>query len=158
MPEFKCPRCGRAISTNDTLAFNGNRIFHLDCNRPRELNYEERVLLYQFCWDHAVAECGACHLRFRQHELAADMFGHRNHLCPRCGADLTSNLRSHLLECVLVPEDVRARAAETREASRRLVKEAGQLSDRADVLMREAEAALAALRASMRSSPRESIG
>jgi hypothetical protein len=49
MPELKCPRCGRAISTNDTVAFNGNRIFHLDCDRPRDLNYEERVLLYQFC-------------------------------------------------------------------------------------------------------------
>lgn len=125
MPELTCPRCGRPISTNDTIGFNGNRIFHLDCDRPRELNYEERALLYQFCWDHAVAECGACGLRFRQHELAADLFGHRSHLCPKCRADLTPALRSHLLACVLVPQDVRARAVETRDAARRLIKEGG---------------------------------
>jgi hypothetical protein len=144
-----------AISANDTIGFNGNRIFHLDCDRPRELNYEERALLYQFCWyqfcwDHEVAECGACRLRFRQHELAADLFGHRNHLCPKCRADLTPELRSHLLASVLVPKDVRARAVETRDAARRLITEAGQLSDRADVLRHEADAAVAALRASMR--------
>src|SRR5262245_29220987 len=152
MPDPKCLRCNKVIAASDTIAFDGNRIVHLDCDRPRELNYEERVLLYQFCWEHAVAECGACRLRFRQHELAADLFGHRNHLCPKCRADLTPWLRLHLYECVLVPKDVRARAAYAREAARRLVKEAGQLSDRADVLMREAEAALAALRATMRAS------
>ena len=150
MPEPRCPRCSRVISTSDTIAFDGDRILHLDCDRPRELNHEERVLLYQFCWDHAVAECGVCHLRYRQHELAADLFGHRNHLCPKCRADLTPSLRSHLYDCGLVPKDVRARAADAREAARRLVKEAAQFSDRADVLMREAEAALAALRATIR--------
>jgi hypothetical protein len=51
-----------------------------------------------------------------------------------------------------VPKDVRARAADAREPARRLVKEAAELSDRADVLMREAEAATAALRATMRKS------
>jgi len=50
---------------------------------------------------------------------------------------------------VLVPKDVRARAADAREATRRLVKEAGQLTDRANVLMRE-EDAFDALRQSMR--------
>jgi hypothetical protein len=150
MPEPKCPRCSRFISSSDTIAFDGNRIVHLDCERPHELNYEERVLLYQFCWEHAVADCGSCRLQFRQHELAADLFGHRNHLCPKCRADLTTSLRSHLYSCALVPKDVRARAADARDAARRLVKESDQLSDRADVLMREAEAAVNALRATMR--------
>jgi hypothetical protein len=152
MPEPKCRRCSRFIVTSDTIAFDGNRIVHLDCERPRELNYEERVLLYQFCWDHAVADCGACRKGFRQYELAADLFGHRNHLCPKCRVDLTPSLRSHLYDCALVPKDVRARAVDAREAARRLVKEAAELSDRADVLMREAEAATAALRATMRKS------
>jgi len=155
MPDARCPLCNRAISASDTVAFDGDRIVHLDCHRPRELNYEERVLLYQFCWEHAVAECGACRLRFRQHELAADLFGHRNHLCPKCRADLTASLRSHLYECVLVPKDVRARAVDAQETTRRLVKEAGQLTDRANVLMREAESAFDALRQTMR-KPRSS--
>ena len=150
MPDVRCPLCNRAISASDTVAFDGDRVVHLDCGRPRELNYEERVLLYQFCWEHAVAECDACRLRFRQHELAADLFGHRNHLCPKCRADLTASLRSHLYECMLVPKGVRARAADAREATRRLVKEAGQLTDRANVLMREAEDAFDALRQTMR--------
>ncbi|HKQ60932.1 MAG TPA: hypothetical protein VJS92_06555 [Candidatus Polarisedimenticolaceae bacterium] len=122
MPDSRCPLCNQVISASDTVAFDGNRIVHLDCDQLRELNYEERVLLYQFCWEHAVAECGACRLRFRQHELAADLFGHRNHLCPKCRVDLTASLRSHLYECVLVPKDVRA--------THRLVNEAGQQSFR----------------------------
>jgi hypothetical protein len=150
MPDSRCPLCNQGISASDTVAFDGNRIVHLDCDRPRELNYEERVLLYRFCWEHAVAECGVCRLRFRQHELAADLFGHRNHLCPKCRVDLTASLRSHLYECVFVPKGVRARTVHAREATRRLVKESGQLTDRANVLMREAEDVFAALRQTMR--------
>jgi len=40
----------------------------------------------------------------------------------------------------MLPELVRLRAQEARDAARRLVKESDQLRDRADVLMREAEA------------------
>ncbi len=99
-----------------------------------------------------MAACGACRLLFRQYELAADLIGHRNHLCPKCGGDLTAVLRTHLYTCVCVPKDVRARAADAREAAGRLVKESGALADRADVRMREVEAALAAFRETMRKS------
>ena len=40
----------------------------------------------------------------------------------------------------MLPATVRRRAQETREATQRLVKQSNQLCDRADVLMREAEA------------------
>jgi hypothetical protein len=50
----------------------------------------------------------------------------------------------------MLPEEVRLRAQEARAAARRLVKESGQLHDQSDVLMREAEIATAALRATMR--------
>lgn len=49
----------------------------------------------------------------------------------------------------MLPEEVRLRAQEAREAARRLVKESSRLRDQADVLMREAEAAIAALRETM---------
>jgi hypothetical protein len=48
------------------------------------------------------------------------------------------------------------RAQATREAARSLVKQTGQLNDRADVLLREAEAALYALRDTMRQPPARS--
>jgi hypothetical protein len=50
----------------------------------------------------------------------------------------------------MLPGEVRRRAREARAAAQRLVKNSHQLSDRADVLMREAEAAIAALRETMR--------
>ena len=52
----------------------------------------------------------------------------------------------------MLPEEVRRRAQETRAVAPKLVKESGQLQDRADVLMREAEVAVAALRAAMKPS------
>lgn len=86
------------------------QIFHLDCSRPRELNYEERALLFKFCWDHDVAACVTCGRSYRQHKLAADLSDRRIHLCPRCRTDLTASLRNHLYTCVSVPTDVRLRA------------------------------------------------
>jgi hypothetical protein len=50
----------------------------------------------------------------------------------------------------MLPAAVRRRAQAAREAARTLVKQSHQLSDAADVLLREAEAALHALRAAMR--------
>jgi hypothetical protein len=50
----------------------------------------------------------------------------------------------------MLPEEVRLRAQAARAAARRLVKESGQLNDQSDVLMREAEVAIAALRETMR--------
>jgi len=53
----------------------------------------------------------------------------------------------------MLPVDIRRRAQVAREAARSLVKQSHQLSDAADVLLREAEAALHALRETMRQSP-----
>ncbi|PYN87603.1 MAG: hypothetical protein DMD87_12985 [Candidatus Rokuibacteriota bacterium] len=150
MTEPKCPRCSQLIASDDTLAFYGSQIFHLDCRRPRDLSHEERTLLFRYCWDHAVAQCAECRHGFRQQQLWTDLFSPRTHLCPECWIDLTASMRSHLYACVAVPKEVRRRAEEAREAARKLVKQSHQLSDRADVLMREAEAAIAALRETMR--------
>jgi hypothetical protein len=49
----------------------------------------------------------------------------------------------------MLPAEVRQRAREARDAARRLVKYGSELRDHADVLMREAEAAVAALRETM---------
>lgn len=150
MTPLRCPRCKQLIIPEDTLAFSGNQIFHLDCRRPCDLSAEERALLFTYCFDHAVADCATCRHSFRQRELAAEVFGHRTHLCPRCRADLTASMRSHLYACVIVPRKVRRRAEQAREAAHRLIKQSQQAWDRADVLMRDAEAAVAALRETMR--------
>jgi len=150
MAEPKCPRCMQWITPDDTLAFEGNQVFHLDCNRPRDLSPEERVLLSKYCGGHAVAVCRGCVQDFRQFELGSDSLGNRSHFCPRCRADLTAHLREHLYSCVIVPSQIRVRARAAREAAKRLVKKSSQLRDLADVLMREAEASVAALRETMR--------
>jgi len=138
------------LSPDDTLAFDGNRVVHLDCGRPRGLSREERALLFRYCFAHEVVSCPRCAQDFRQSELAADLVGTRTHLCPRCRMDLTERLREHLYGCALLPGEVRRSAREARAAARRLVKQSHELSDRADVLMREAEAAIAALRETMK--------
>lgn len=149
MADPKCPRCLQAIWPDDTVSVSAGRVVHLDCQRPRDLSREERILLFRYCWGHAVAQCRACEQSFRQQQLGADLLGHRTYLCPRCRADLTESLRGHLYACAMLPGEVRQRAQEARDAARRLVKESGQLRDRADVLMRESEAAIAALRETM---------
>lgn len=128
--------------------FVGGQLMHPDCRRPHDLSPEERALLFKYCFDHAVAECVSCSQDFRQQELASDLLGNRTHLCPRCRADLTEQLREHLYNCLMLPGEVRRKAREARAAARRLVKES-QSSD-ADMLMRVAEAAIAALRETMR--------
>ena len=107
-------------------------------------------MLYRYCWEHRVAECPDCARRLRQEELASDFLGHKTHLCPHCHTDLTENVRAHIYECTVLPVEVRLRARAARDAARRLVKQSSELTDRADVLMREAEAAIAALRDTMR--------
>jgi hypothetical protein len=62
----------------------------------------------------------------------------------------------HLYGCSMLPAEVRRRAQAAREAARSLVKQSGQLNDRVDVLLREAEAALYALRDTMRQAPTRS--
>jgi transposase-like protein len=149
MAESKCSRCLQVISPDETVQFRDDRVVHLDCQRPRELTREERILLFRYCWGHPVAKCPACDQSFRQHQLGSDLLGHRSHLCPRCRTDLTESLRGHLYACTMLPEEVQRRAQDVRDTARRLAKHSSQLRDLADVLMREAEAATAALRETM---------
>jgi hypothetical protein len=138
----KCPRCAQQITPGDPLAFYGALIFHLDCQRPHTLSREERTLLFRYCWEHVVAKCSACEQRFKQYQLGADLLAHRAYLCPRCRADLTESLRGHLYECATLPDEIRLRAREARDAAWRLVSD-GRPRDEA---MRQAEAAVAMLR------------
>ena len=153
MAQPTCLRCQRSISSNDTIAFDGNQILHVDCRRPRDLSHEERALLFKYCFGHAVAECAACTQSFRHQELGSDLLGNRTHLCPRCRTDLTEDLRTHLYTCAMLPRAVRFRAQEVREVSQKLIKESDRLSTVAFVLLAEAEAAIAALRETMRLTP-----
>ena len=146
----KCPRCAQQITPGDRLAFYGALIFHLDCQRPHNLSHEDRVLLFRYCWDHPVAKCPACDLSFRQLQLSGDLLAHRAYLCPRCRADLTDTLRGQLDACAMLPDEIRLRAQEAREAARRAAKDSAQLRDQGDALIREAEAAIAALRETIR--------
>ena len=152
--EPSCPNCSRTISPDDTIVFGYGRLGHLDCRRPRLLSTEERTLLLIFCRDHQVAECVRCAGRFHLREIASlDSFGVRTHGCPRCQTDLTDSIRTHLYGCAMLPVALRRRAQAAREAARRLVKQTQEVRDNADVLIREAEAAIfesqQALRAAM---------
>jgi hypothetical protein len=109
---------------------------------------EERALLFRHCYDHAVAECAACVHSYRQSELGSDLVNNRVHLCPNCRADLTESVRAHLYSCAVLPEELRRKLQAAREAVGKLVKRSA--SDPADVLKREAEAAVSALRETMR--------
>src|SRR5215831_3524496 len=141
----KCPRCAQQITPGDSLVLSRALIFHLDCQRPHHLSREERVLLFRYCWDHAVAKCSACDQSFRQNQLGADLLARRAYVCPRCREDLTDSLRGHLYACATLPEEIRLRVHEAREAAWRLVSD-GRPGDEA---IREAEAAIAALRATI---------
>ena len=143
----KCPLCQQVLSPEDTVGSVGYGMAHVDCGRPRCLSPEEEVLLYVYCWDHAVAQCAACTRTFRQAELGSDPFGSRTYECLHCRADLTASIRAHLTACAMLPEQLRQRVKAAREVTQRLIKRSYQLSERADVLMREVEAALEALNA-----------
>ena len=56
-------------------------------------------------------------------------------------------MRGHLYSCAMLPEEVRQRVREARDAAGKLI---NQAADRADGRMREAVAAIAALRETMR--------
>ena len=85
------------------------------------------------------------------------MFGHDTRLCPRCRTDLTDSVRAHLYACTMLAAGVRRRAREVRGVALGLVKRTNELRDRADLLVREAEVAIAALRASMSESASEAL-
>src|SRR5262249_59295617 len=89
----------------------------------------------------------------RRNMATRDSVGIRSYECPFCHTDLTASIRTHLYACALLPAEVRRRAQEARDAARHLVKQSHQLRDNADVLIREAEAALHALRATLRRPP-----
>jgi hypothetical protein len=145
-----CPQCTRAITPEDTIVFGHGLLAHLDCCRPRVLTAQERTLLFMYCRNHHVAECVRCAGKFHLREISSlDSLGIRIHGCPWCHTDLTDSIRAHLYGCAMLPPAVRRRAQAAREAAGTLVKQSHQLRDAADVLLREAEAALHALRAAM---------
>jgi len=129
-------------------------MIHADCRNPRALGPEERAILFRYCWSHSVAKCIACTERFRQQELGVDLLSHRTHLCPRCRADLIESVRGHLYSCAVLPTEMRLRAGNMRDTLRQVVKQRQRSSAPAEVLIREAEAAVSALRDTMmRHSP-----
>ena len=144
--KWTCPQCSRVISPDDSVVRRRGGLSHLDCQRPRVLTAEERLLLFTYCQDHRVA-CITCSTSLYLYEL-----GRHTHRCPWCRSDLTDSVRDHLYDCATLPEKIRRRAKAVREAARTLVKQSHQLRDKADVVMREAEAAVAALRETMHSS------
>ena len=152
-----CPGCSRTIAPEDTFVVSDDHLAHLDCKRPQALSAEERALLFRYCWNQAAARCELCAKSYRITELASDLFSGKELLCPRCRADLIGSVRAHLYSCAMLPVNVRHRAREAREVAQRLVKRSRELSDRADLLMRELEVALRALReAAVREPPRSS--
>jgi hypothetical protein len=150
--KWTCPQCSHILSPEDTVIFGNGRVSHLDCKQPHILSAEERALLSVYCQDHQVGQCAPCGGRYALSEFVSDLLSGQTHLCPRCRRDLTNSVRAHLYDCVVMPAEVRRKAQVARETAQRLVKRSRQLGDAADVLTREAEAALAALRESMRQS------
>ena len=145
--ELKCRRCLQVLSPDDAVESDGYRVAHVDCSRPRILSPEEHVFLLVYCWDHGVAECAACAQSFRQQELIAEPLSTGTYFCLHCRRDLTESVRAHLLACSTIPEQLRQRVRAAREATQKLLKRSRELSDRADVLRREIEAARAELNA-----------
>jgi hypothetical protein len=154
-----CPQCSRVISQEDTFVFGSGRLGHLDCRRPRVLSAEEWALLFTYCRNHPVAECVRCTAKFQLREVVSlNQFGIRSNGCPWCHTDLTDSVRAHLYSCAMLPAEVRRRAHAAREAARRLVKQSQQAHETADRPMQEVEAALQALRETMRRSPNRRAG
>jgi hypothetical protein len=150
--EITCPLCSRPIAPDDTVVFGHGHLSHLDCRQPQALAPEERALLAVYCRAHAVAECIACARSYRLSELVASA-SPGQHRCPRCGQSLLDSIRTHLYDCAMLPEEVRRRAQIARDTARELVKRGLQLRESADMLIREADSALEALRGSMRQAP-----
>jgi len=108
----------------------------------RPLTPDERALLFYYCLNHTVTRCLICARSYFLSELVADLLSGRSHLCPQCRRDLTENVRTHVYACGIMPDEVRQKAQALREMAQHLVKESRQLRDKADVLIREAEAAV----------------
>ena len=141
--QVNCAKCSQPIALTDIIESHDGHLSHVDCKRPHVLTPEERALVFLYCSGHVVARCPACDISCRYTELAADILGGgRTNMCPRCRRDLTEAVRAHLFRCAMLPSEVRRRTQVVREAAQRLVKATQQVSDRSDVLIREAEIAL----------------
>jgi hypothetical protein len=141
--QVNCAKCSQPIALTDIIESHDGHLSHVDCKRPHVLTPEERALVFLYCSGHIVARCPACDIGCRYTELAADILGGgRTNMCPRCRRDLTEAVRAHLFRCAMLPSEVRRRTQVVREAAQRLVKATQQVSDRSDVLIREAEIAL----------------
>ena len=141
--QVQCSKCSQLIALSDIIESAEGRLSHVNCARPRTLTIDERTLLFVYCGDHVVAQCLACGLSFRIAELGADPLGGDGaYQCPRCRKALTENVRTHVYGCARLPSEVRLMAQAVRQAAQHLVKQSQQARDRADVLIREAEALL----------------
>src|SRR5262245_37797021 len=96
-----------------------------------------RVLLRQCRCAFTVLEAG-----FQHDATGRGYAGRLDEPVPRCRTDLTKNVRGHFSSCVTLPSEIKQRAREVREAAQILIKRSQELSDRSDVLIREAEARL----------------
>jgi hypothetical protein len=113
-----CSNCTRAILPDHTLVFEQGPPTHLDCEQPRALSPEERILLFAYCREHPIAECKDCVASSRLRELAVEPVSSRTQLCPSCRGDLPDSIRAHIDNCALVPEEVRRRRRRPREVLR----------------------------------------
>jgi hypothetical protein len=108
----------------------------------RVLTPGQRALLFQACWEHAVAHCARCRVSFKPRQLN-DLFRGYSHLCPRCRRDLSGSIRQHLIACatatLLASHDVVAEAKVLRERSTKIRKNAHRLRDAASVVTAEAQ-------------------
>jgi hypothetical protein len=89
--QVQCSKCSELLALSDAIESSDGRLSHMDCKRPRMLTAEERALLSNYCYRHAVAYCLGCDPRFRLVELATDPLGGRTNLCRRCRRDLTQS-------------------------------------------------------------------
>jgi hypothetical protein len=153
-----CTECSKAILPEDTFILHTDWLSHLDCQRPHALSPEERVVLFHYCREHAVAECEQCAKGYRMSELGSDPVGAMDPLCPRCRKDLIGSVRAHLYNCSMLPLAVLQAARNAREVAQRLVERGRELSDTPDDLMCELEAALRVLREAAVQAPRGRSG
>jgi hypothetical protein len=143
--QVNCAKCSQPIALTDIIESHDGHLSHIDCKRPHVLIPEERALIFVYCAGHVVARCPACDVSYRYNELAADILaGGRTNMCPRCRQDLTETVRAHLFRCAMLPQEVQLRARAVREAAQLLVKRTQEATNNADadILIREAEAAL----------------
>jgi RNA 3'-terminal phosphate cyclase len=108
------------------------------------LTPDERAAIVVYCGDHAVAVCPCCAEALQASQIGIVIILGRRDFCPKCGGDVTAQLREHLAACTWIrvqAREVRERAQLARSQALEAAKRSQQTCDRADVLAREAEAA-----------------